>query len=346
MKKHYYFILVIAFLPVLMTASVFPKTGTAGLQFLKLGVDARAVGMAEAYTAVSDDISATYWNPAGLALGSDHQYMFNHTAWPADIMHEYVAAGLTTDYGTFGLSISMLHMDDMDITTEEVFGPTGETFTCYDVAAGLTYSKRLTDQFSFGITGKYVHESLYDYDVNGAAVDVGTLFNTGWHNTVIGMAMRNFGPDLAYEVDNDGDGKLSEDPFDQLDNDGDFLVDEDREEMEFKLPLNFSLGFSTDLYREKTRHLIASVQVDNCVDREETFNLGFEYRLSSLFLRSGYQFNTDTSGEGTGRPTFGLGWKVPVSFATLEVDWAYTHMGYLEESFTESAHRLSIKMSY
>jgi hypothetical protein len=346
MKKQYFLFLALICLPGLMLATIFPKTGTAGLQFLKLGVDARAVGMGEAYTAVSDDISSVWWNPAGLALGGKKQIFFNHTNWPADIMHDFVAGSVKTDYGTLGLSVSLLHMDDMDVTSAETFGPTGETFSCYDLAAGLTYSKRLTDQFSFGLTGKYLHESLYEYDVDGFSMDFGTLFNTDWRNTIIGMSMRNFGPDMLYKVDDDGDGKFSEDPFDQLDNDGDFLVDEDREEMAFKLPLSFSLGVCTDIMRDDHSHMIASLQVDNCVDREETFNFGIEYQYSSLFVRSGYQFNTDTSGEGTGRPTAGLGWLVPVRFAILEIDWAYTYMGFLEEDFMSSAHRLSLKMSY
>ena len=46
--------------PLMLAAKPFGKTGTAALQFLKLGVDARAIGMGEAYTAVSDDISSVY----------------------------------------------------------------------------------------------------------------------------------------------------------------------------------------------------------------------------------------------------------------------------------------------
>jgi len=40
------------------------KVGTTGAQFLELGVSSRAMAMGEAYTAVVDDISAVYYNPA------------------------------------------------------------------------------------------------------------------------------------------------------------------------------------------------------------------------------------------------------------------------------------------
>ncbi|MCB0302022.1 MAG: hypothetical protein KDE52_18315, partial [Calditrichaeota bacterium] len=44
--------------------------GVTGMSFLKIGVGARAGGMGEAYAAVADDATATYWNPAGL-MASD-----------------------------------------------------------------------------------------------------------------------------------------------------------------------------------------------------------------------------------------------------------------------------------
>ena len=35
--------------------------------FLKTGQSVRALGMGKAFTAIADDASASYWNPAGLA---------------------------------------------------------------------------------------------------------------------------------------------------------------------------------------------------------------------------------------------------------------------------------------
>lgn len=345
MRKAIILLVVAACLPALLSAGIFAKTGTAGLQFLKLGVDARAIGMGEAYTAVTNDISSVYWNPAGLALCEHNQVMFSHTNWPADIMHEFVAAGYVHETGNYAIYGSFLHMDPMDVYTEDDFNnPTGETFNAGDMCIGVVYANSFTDKFSFGMSAKYLREDLADNNVSTLAVDMGSLYNTGWHNLTIGMALRNFGPDLKYQLDNDGDGQTDEDPFDLLDNDGDGLIDEDREEMEFKLPMNFSLGMAADIYRSEGQSLIGSFQLDNWVDRKETWNAGMEYNYGIFSLRTGYMINGKE--EVAGGMTFGAGFRVPTRLAIFSVDYAYTDMEYLQESFAKSAHRVSMKMEF
>ncbi len=344
MKKiHILIVAVLLISSINLIAKPFGKTGTAALQFLKLGVDARAIGMGEAYTAIADDISAVWWNPAGLAPAVQQQALFSHTNWPAEIMHEYAAATYTNGVSTWAVSASVLHMDQMAITEEEPFGETGETFTASDMALGITYASAFTDKFSFGVTGKYLRENLYIYDVNSFSFDLGSMYNTGWKNLKIGMALRNFGPDIRFKVDDDDDGGTDEDPFDLLDNDGDGSIDEDGQELDSKIPMNFSLGISGDIMRsaDSQEHWIASVQLDNCIDRLETWNIGTEYKWGNLFLRGGYQLNYDANGMSTG---FGV--QIPTRLAVFNVDYAYTNMGNLEEDFLSSAHRLSIKMKY
>jgi hypothetical protein len=343
MKKYISILLfILMMMPALLQAETFAKTGTAGLQFLKLGIDARAIGMAEAYTAVTDDISSVYWNPAGLALNSQDQFLFSHTEWVADIRYEYMAASRVTSLGTFALSAGYLWMDWMDVYTEESFeDPTGEQFTNSNLSLGLSYANEYTDKFSFGFTAKYLRENLDEYSVNGVSVDIGSLYNTGWNNFTIGMSLRNFGPDLQYEIDNDGDDDYDEDPFDLIDNDGDGMIDEDGAEVPFKLPMNFSLGVAADLFRTDQHSLVGSLQLDNSVDRMETYNLGAEYQVGTFKLRAGNQFGLDAATFSAG---FGL--KIPTTFAIIDLDYAYTNMGDLSESFLKSPHRISLKFAF
>jgi hypothetical protein len=325
-----------------LNAEIFPKVGTASLQFLKLGVDARAIGMGEAYVPVTDDISSVFWNPAGLAYTTGTQSFISHTNWPAEIYHEYIAASYQSGISTFALSGSYLHMSSIEETDAETFGPNGLKFNPYDLAIGFTYAVAWTSQFNFGFTAKYLREDLYDgIAVDSYALDIGSLYNTGWKNLKIGMCLRNFGPDVKFTVDNDGDGKEDEDPFDLLDNDNDGLIDEDKEELGYKIPLNFSLGASMELFNEDNSYLLASAQLDNVVDRDETWNAGIEYKLSVLFLRGGYQFNYDSNSF-----TAGFGVMIPTALAVYHIDYAYTDMGYLTEDFIHGAHRVSLKMKF
>lgn len=343
MRKYLSFLIIaLMLIPMFLSAEIFAKTGTAGLQFLKIGIDARAIGMGEAYTAVTDDISSVYWNPGGLALKPQSQVLFSHTEWLANIRYEYIAASKPFNFGVLAFHGAILHMDWMDVYIEEnILEPTGEKFTNSDISAGITYSNAYTDKFSFGITAKYLRQNLDEYDVNGFAVDLGSIYNTGWKNLTVGMSLRNFGPDLKYEIDNDGDGEIDEDPFDLIDNDGDGLIDEDREEIGFKIPMNFSLGISADLMRKDDQTLIASAQLDNCVDRKETYNIGMEYSMGIYKIRSGYQFGYDAAGLSAG---FGV--KIPTSFAIIDLDYSYSDMGDLTESFLKTPHRFSIKLFF
>lgn len=327
--------------PFALSAKPFGKVGTVGMQFLKIGVDARAIGMGEAYTAVSDDISSIYWNPAGLAPAFQNQVFFSHTNWPANIMQEYAAATYTTGVSTFAIFGTVLHMDKMEITDEDTFEHTGEYFHSSNAAFGLNFAQQFTDKFSAGIGAKYLREDLYEFSVNSYAFDLGSIYNTGWQNVKIGMALKNFGPDIRYRVDDDGDGRTDEDPWDLFDNDGDGLIDEDGPELESKIPMHFSLGISGDIMRSENSHWIASLQLDNVIDRAETWNLGTEYKLGNIFLRAGYQINFDASGLSAG-----AGWQVPTSLGIFNIDYAYTNMGYLAENMLKSAHRVSLKMRY
>ena len=51
---------------------------------LGMGIGARAVGLAGAFTAVADDASAIFWNPSGLTQLSDHQ-LYLSVDLPAEI---------------------------------------------------------------------------------------------------------------------------------------------------------------------------------------------------------------------------------------------------------------------
>ena len=54
-------------------------------EFMNIGVDAAALGMANAVTASTNDVNSGYWNPAGLIGVEDKQISLMHASYFANI---------------------------------------------------------------------------------------------------------------------------------------------------------------------------------------------------------------------------------------------------------------------
>src|SRR5688500_13219624 len=68
-------------------------------EFLSIGVSPRALAMSNSVAAHVDDVTAGYWNPAGLArTREDIQLSFMHS--------EYFAGIANYDYGAFGVKLN------------------------------------------------------------------------------------------------------------------------------------------------------------------------------------------------------------------------------------------------
>ncbi len=81
------------------------RAGISTAQFLKIGVGGRATAMGDAFVAIANDVSALYWNPAGLTQFSENQIMFAHNEWVVDINHDFIGAVYhLDDENTFGVS--------------------------------------------------------------------------------------------------------------------------------------------------------------------------------------------------------------------------------------------------
>ncbi len=131
------------------------RAGISSAHFLKIGAGARAIGMGESYVAVANDIEALYWNPAGITLFNKSTAFFSHAQWLVDVEMEY--AGFAFNLGPanlLGVAVTYLHTEEMKETTElQPFG-TGRNFSFGDFLVSLTYGRKMTEKFSFGITAK------------------------------------------------------------------------------------------------------------------------------------------------------------------------------------------------
>ena len=174
------------------------RAGISTAQFLKIGVGGRATAMGDAFIAIANDVSALYWNPAGLTQFTENQVMFSHNKWVVDINHDFVGAVYhLDDANSFGVSLTSLSMDQMKVTTEYSPFGTGEYFGFSDLGISVSYSRRMTEQFSFGGTIRYIEESLDKLKMRGVMIDLGTFYWTGLGTTRFAVAVTNFGNDFA-----------------------------------------------------------------------------------------------------------------------------------------------------
>lgn len=293
------------------------KVATSGAQFLEIPVGARAEGMGGAFLAIADDPSAIYYNPAGIAFKNLRGGIVSHSQYVADMLHEFAGFTMPVAGGVAGISIIAFTTGEMDETTPFYPEGTGRKFTAGDIAAGLTYSRLLTDRFAVGVNAKYVGEYYADVSAHGWVMDVGTLFKTAFHNLRIGMKLSNFGPDLTF---------LSQSA---------------------PMPMAFHFGISDDFIFGNNRITIGT-EGSHPNDNLEKYCMGIEYSFHELaFVRTGIKYPFDprrdkiiSGTDTTDYPGIGFsmggGVKIPVSGMIFNIDYSYSDMGFLE-----SVHRFT-----
>ena len=285
------------------------KVGTAGAQFLKLGVGARANGMGDAFVAVSNDATAMYYNPAGLTQLYDREAIFTHVDYPAEISYEFVglAYPLYRVGGVLGFGFYMLNGGSFDETTQEYPSGTGRTIGAREYAATMSYGRNLTDRFSVGLTLKFIDELYEEERSSGWAADVGTNYDTGFRNFKISMVITNFGPDMTFVREG------------------------------YPLPINFKFGGAINVLDGAKHKGVFALEAMHPSDNLEKYNAGFEYGYDGkYFLRVGDKFNYD---EGTF--SLGAGVRLPWNKRELRLDYAYQDLGHLEQ-----AHRFTLGFKF
>ncbi|MFN4112222.1 MAG: hypothetical protein ACK4G1_08075, partial [Ignavibacteria bacterium] len=111
----------LAFVSLFLVSSLFSQSVSVGKysgEFLAIGVGGRALGLGSAFVAIASDVSAGYWNPAGLSRLDYPQAMLMHDERFAGLVnYNYGAFAIPykTDM-TFGLSVIRLGVDGIPDT--------------------------------------------------------------------------------------------------------------------------------------------------------------------------------------------------------------------------------------
>jgi hypothetical protein len=312
--------------------------GTSVAQFLKIGVSARTIAMGEAFAAVANDVAAIHVNPAGLSRIHANEAMFTHTNWLANTNFDFGAFALNLGtVGTLGFMVQSFSSGDMAVRTVEEPDGTGEFFHVQNLAGAISYARNLTENFSVGISLKYIHEEIWHMSANAFAVDIGTLFYTPFWGIVLGASITNFGTTMKLSG---RDTKFAYDP-DPLNTGNVSIVNAEHEMLSYSLPLRFQVGLAKDLVQSENNRLTIAVDALHPNDNFESVNVGAEYGWKELiFLRAGYKslFLTDTE-EGL---TLGFGANIRIAGTFfIKADYAYADFGRLE-----NAQRFSLAVRF
>lgn len=289
------------------------KVAQTKMQFLKLGIGARAAGMGDAFIAVSGDPNSIFYNPAGCAYVDGISLALNQNNWIVDIDHK--SGVLTFNTGRYGVIIAdyiAVDYGTMERTVVDAHAWEGYqsqgTFSAGEYAVGFGYAISITDRFAIGGQVKYAYQDLatsqvWQYlktefessrqvknETQVTAYDFGTYYNSGFKNIRIGMSVQNFANK--------------------------------------PIPLTFRFGAAMDLNQlllpENKMHVLTlAVDALHPKDYSERMHFGLEYTYNHFFsLRGGYKLNYDEESY-----TGGLGLKTKVHGLLFEFNYALSDFG-------------------
>ena len=164
-------------------------------EFLSIGVGGRPLGMGGAFVAIANDVTAGYYNPAGLAKLDYPQIALMHDERYGNLVN-YNYAAVAIPYGkdyTFGLSIMRLGVDGIPDTRKALYDANGDgildintdrlnydlitEFSNQDWAFYLTGAKRVTDDLYLGANVKILSRSIAEYSAFGIGFDIGAYYS-------------------------------------------------------------------------------------------------------------------------------------------------------------------------
>lgn len=196
------------------------QVGITAVPFLQIEPDSRASGMGVTGVAVADDASAVFWNPAGLAFQTKSQIGTTYANWlpgfNTDLFYNYVVGtyhlkrvGTIAGHLTFLNLGQQVRMSDENIELGR--------FNSYQLAGGLSYGYKISENFSIGTGVRFIRGSLAGGEVEGAEINSGssygvdlggmykhTPFLLGERTTRInlGFNISNIGPRINYTDSN------------------------------------------------------------------------------------------------------------------------------------------------
>lgn len=302
-------IIVFAFLALALSvdAAQAGDPGEAAYSFLKIGTDARSEAMGGAMTAVADQLGSTFYNPAALSRTLPRSVMASYVNWLTDIQAGSLAVSWAAG-GAGRIGVSAQYLDYGKFDPREADGSPGAEFSASDLAIALSWSSKAGERFAYGVTGRFITESIDDASTTALAGDLGLLYEFPDTRTQAGIAVRNLGVQMKSV-----DGGDKED-----------------------LPLLVSAGLS---HRLRGAPLLFAVDVIKPSDDDFGGAFGVELAaFKQMLIRAGYntliaKIETDSDSDNFAGLSLGAGFVLE----RIAIDYAFASYSELGD-----AHRFTI----
>ena len=303
------------------------KVGTTAANFLTIPEGSRASGMGGAFVAIANDVTAAFWNPAGLSRLAKNEFIVNHAAWLIGTNLNWAGLVYKIDAdNAVAVSVNQLDYGSEDITTEMQPMGTGQQWDAQDISVGLTYARNLTDRFSIGGTFKYIQQRIWMESATSFAFDVGLLFTTQYQGLRIGMDIANFGTELKLE----GENLLLPADVDPAHTGNNKTIGASLQTDSWPLPLMFTVGLGMDPVNNDNWKWTLTTDAIYPNNQTAYLNLGTEliwYKI--LSLRVGY--NSLFKEDSEQNLTAGIGVQYNVGPFTAGFDYSYMKFGVFNQ---------------
>jgi len=323
-------------------------------EFLNIGVDAAALSMGNTVVSTVSDVTAGYWNPAGLVGVKGMQAALMHASYFANIaQYDYVGFAMPLqENSNLGISLIRFGVDDILDTTALIDSQGNidynriNLFSAADYALQFSYArKNVFKNINVGINTKIIHRRIGKFATSyGFGFDAGIQMHLkGWH---YGFMLRDV--TTTFNTWN-----IDEDKFAQIQNAIPGQNQELPETTELTLP-KAQLGVSKDWTITPEIGLQTNLDLNirftqtNAILNSSFASLepalGFQANyLNIVFLRAGVnnlQDNTlyDNSKVISWQPNVGVGFK----YHGIAVDYALTNIASVGNALYSNIFSLKI----
>lgn len=332
----------LAILFCLLLSNAFAQAPKYSNEFLNIGVGARGLAMSKAQVASVSDVTAAYWNPAGITgIKNDLEVAAQHAEYFAGIA-KYDYGGLAAridDKSNLGFTFLRFGVDDIPNTTE-LIDQNGQvnydritSFSAADYAFLVSYGRKIGKKgLSIGGNAKLIYRQVGDMaHAWGFGVDLGAQYKVGkWQFGAVGRDLTSTFNAWTYT--------LSDRTIEVFESTGNAIP---KNGLEVTLP-RLSLGAGRKFVIKEKFSILAEINADVTSDGKRNVlisgdplsvdpNMGVEFSYKNiLYLRGGvgnFQRIKAQIGdyyEYTFQPNIGVGITIK---EILSIDYALTDIG-------------------